>query len=274
MLNDLLQYTQNASEHGTQVDFFLEAAHWFMLILFVGWSLFFFYTLYRFWQKRQPKAQYAGLKSHASSHAEIGVIIVEAVLLLGFAFPLWAKQVNQFPPEGDNVVRVHAVAEQFGWTFHYPGPDGVFGSKRATFIKADSPRRMIGLDPNDPHGLDDVVSRTYMKIPVDRPVIIDITSKDVIHNYAIAHMRVSQDAIPGMSIPIWYTPVRTGEFEIICGQLCGAGHFSMKGILEVLSEEDYQKWYSSQVPKTENAPVAPQEETQADAPSALASSNP
>jgi len=106
MLNDFLQMTRNASEHGSQIDYFLEAAHWFMLILFVGWSIFFFYTLWKFWHRRHPKARYGGLQSHASSHAEIGVIIVEAVLLLGFAFPLWAKRVNDIPPEGENVLRV------------------------------------------------------------------------------------------------------------------------------------------------------------------------
>lgn len=256
MLNDLLKITENAAEHGTQIDFFLEAAHWFMLILFVGWSIFFLYTLYRFWGRRNPKADYQGVKSHASSHAEMSVIIVEAVLLLGFAFPLWAKRVNEIPPEGKGVVRIHAVAEQFGWTFHYPGEDGVFGAKNPLYISGANPRAIIGLDPNDPHGLDDVVSRTYMNVPVDRPVVVDVTSKDVIHNYAVAHMRISQDTVPGMRIPLWFTPVRTGEFEIVCAQLCGAGHYSMKGILEVQTEQAFQEWLKSKTPAA--APVAPE----------------
>jgi len=250
MLNDFLQMTRNASEHGSQIDYFLEAAHWFMLILFVGWSIFFFYTLWKFWHRRHPKARYGGLQSHASSHAEIGVIIVEAVLLLGFAFPLWAKRVNDIPPEGENVLRVHAIAEQFGWTFHYPGPDGVFGNKNPLFIKGGDPASLIGLDPNDPHGKDDIVSRTYMHVPVDTPIIVEATSKDVIHNYAIAHMRVSQDTIPGMRIPLWFTPVRIGEFEIICAQLCGAGHFSMKGWLVVQNAQEYSAWVASKTPQS------------------------
>lgn len=258
MLNDLLQITQNASEHGAQIDYFLEASHWFMLILFVGWTIFFFYTLYKFWHRRSPRANYGGLQSHASSHAEIGVIIVEAVLLLGFAFPLWAKRVNEVPPEGDNVLRVHAVAEQFGWTFHYPGKDGVFGAKNALYMGQESPRANIGLDPNDPHGIDDIVSRGKMNVPVNTPVVVEATSKDVIHNYAIAHMRVSQDTIPGMRIPLWFTPVRTGEFEIICAQLCGAGHFSMKGWLVVQKQSEYQEWLASKAPQ-EAAPEAPAE---------------
>lgn len=263
MLNELLKITQNASEHGAQIDYFLEAAHWFMLILFVGWTIFFLYTLYKFWHRRSPKANYGGLQSHASSHAEIGVILVEAVLLLGFAFPLWAKRVNEIPPEGDNVLRVHAVAEQFGWTFHYPGKDGVFGAKNALYIGGGSPREIIGLDPNDPHGKDDVVSRTYMNVPVNTPVVVEATSKDVIHNYAIAHMRVSQDTIPGMRIPLWFTPVRTGEFEIICAQLCGAGHFSMKGWLVVQKQSEFDAWLAGKAPKAKN--VAPPVEESAPA---------
>lgn len=247
MINDFLQMTKNASEHGSQIDFFLEACHWFMLILFVGWSLFFVFTLIKFWHRRNPRADYKGVTSHASSHAEIGVIIFEAVLLLGFAFPLWAKQVNEIPPEGEDVVRVHAIAEQFGWTFHYPGKDGVFGAKNALYI---SGANAVGLDPNDPRGKDDVVTRTYMNVPVDKPVVVEATSKDVIHNYAIAHMRVSQDTIPGMRIPLWFTPVRTGEFEIICAQLCGAGHYSMKGFLVVQKQSEFDDWLDSKTPKT------------------------
>ncbi len=254
MLNNLLHMTENAAEHGTQIDFFLEASHWFMLVLFVGWTIFFLYCCYRFWQRKNPKADYVGVKNHASSHIEVYVILIEAVLLLGFAFPLWAKQVNEIPPEGDNVIRVHAIAEQFGWTFHYAGADGVLGRKNPMFISAASPQAIIGLDPNDPHGKDDVVSRTYMNVPVNTPLIVDVTSKDVIHNYAVAHMRISQDAIPGMRVPIWFTPIRTGEFEIICAQLCGAGHFSMKGFLVVQSESEYQAWVES---KTPQKPVAP-----------------
>ncbi|MEM6884182.1 MAG: hypothetical protein AAF571_04065 [Verrucomicrobiota bacterium] len=249
MLNDLLQMTENASEHGTQIDFFLEASHWFMLVLFVGWSAFFFYTLYRCWERKHPKADYDGVKSHASSHIELYVIIVEAVLLLGFAFPIWAKQVNEIPPEGDNLLKVHAIAYQFGWLFHYPGEDGVLGRKNPIFMKGGSPQSEVGLDMSDPFAQDDIVSMQVMRAPVNTPIIVDVTSRDVIHNYAVAHMRVSQDAIPGMRVPIWFTPIRTGEFEIICAQLCGAGHYSMKGILNIQTQDEYDKWVASQAPK-------------------------
>jgi dipeptidyl aminopeptidase/acylaminoacyl peptidase len=103
------------------VDHMLELVHWIMLVLFVGWSIYLTIALIRFYRKRNPRADYTGVRGHASSHIEIGVIITEIILLLGFAFPLWATQVDQFPQPD---VRVNAWAQQFSWNFHYPGPDG------------------------------------------------------------------------------------------------------------------------------------------------------
>ncbi len=240
MLNELLGITENASAHGMYIDHMLELCHWFMLILFVGWSAFFFYTIWRFNKRRSPVANYTGVRSHASTHIEVGVVFVEAVLLIGFAFPLWAQRVsvNEFPDEKQAVV-VHVVAEAFGWNYHYAGPDGKFGPRRLDLIDANNP---IGLDFTAPQSQDDIVTRTTMVIPVNRPVIARLGSKDVIHNFAVKHMRVAQDTIPGMNIPVWFTAIREGEFEIICGQLCGAGHYSMKGWLEVVSAADYETW--------------------------------
>ncbi len=242
---------ENASVHGEQIDHFNELVHWFMLILFVGWSIFFFYTLWRFSQKRQKRASYSGLRGHASSHVEFGVIIFEAVLLLGFAFPLWAARVDtKSYPTGENVIRVNAIAYQFGWDFHYPGPDGEFGKRSASLVSVDNP---IGLDYKDPAAADDFVTKNKLTAPIDQPLIAEITSKDVIHNFAVKHMRIGQDAIPGLRIPVNFTPIRTGEFEIICGQLCGSGHYSMKAWLVIENEEDYLKWQDREVKSAQSA---------------------
>jgi cytochrome c oxidase subunit 2 len=147
---------------------------------------------------------------------------------------------------------VRVVAEQFGWNFHYAGPDGKFGKTDPQIIDGGN---LIGLDRNDPAAKDDVVTRTKATVTLGRPVILRLTSKDVIHNAAIPNMRAAQDTIPGMEVPIWFTPVREGEFEIICGQLCGAGHFSMKGLVEVLNPADYDKWMEGK--QKALLPVAP-----------------
>ena len=237
----------------------LEFCHWFMAFLFVGWTLYFLYTIYRFHRSRHPKADYHGVQSKASAHLEFSVVLIEAVLLLGFALPLWGKRVNgdQFPPNID-AVRIHAVAEQFAWNFHYPGPDGVFGRTSAEFVTSSNP---LGLDPNDPAGQDDIVSKNEMHLVNEKPTVIEITSKDVIHGLALEHMRISQDAIPGSKIPAWFKPIRMGEYEIICSQLCGAGHFGMRAIMKVEKKEEFDAWIKEQSdlqhPKKAEAAPAP-----------------
>ena len=129
--------------------------------------------------------------------------MIEAVLLLGFAIPLWAKRVNQFPP-GKEALVVHVVAQQFSFNYHLPGPDGQFGRRDASFVSNSNP---VGLDPNDPAGKDDIVTSGELHVPVNRPVIAELSSKDVIHDFFLPSMRIAGDAIPGSLIPIWFTPV-------------------------------------------------------------------
>lgn len=237
MLNHLLGQVPNASEHGFLIDNMLEFCHWFMLLLFLGWSTFFVYILLRFRKSRNPKADYHGLRSHASSHVEFMVVLVEAVILLGFALPIWGRRVNEFPKT--NVLRLHVIAQQFGWNFHYPGADGKFGKQDVSFVSASNP---VGLDPKDEAGKDDIVSINEMHLPVNTDVILDISSKDVIHSFMMPSMRVGQDAIPGQRVPVWFRPVRTGEYEIACAQLCGNGHYSMRGLCKVDTPAEFAAW--------------------------------
>lgn len=243
MLNKLLGLPMDASEHGINIDQMLEFVHWKILILFVGWSIFFVYVLFRFSQRRNPKANYYGAKTKVTTHLEVSVVVIEAVLLIGFAFPLWAKRVNQFPPAQDATV-VRATSQQYVWNFHYPGPDGVFGRQSPFLVTAAN---QIGLDYSDPAAKDDFVTLNDMHVPVDRPVIVQLMSKDVIHNFALVHMRIAQDAIPGSVIPMWFTPIKTGMYEIICGQLCGLGHYAMRAVLTVDSQEDFRNWADQKV---------------------------
>lgn len=235
----------------------LEFCHWFMLILFIGWSAFFLYTLFRFHRSRNPRANYHGVKSKASAHLEFSVVVVEAILLLGFALPLWGKRVNDFP-QGEDAIRVRVIGEQFAWNFHYPGPDGEFGRSDRQFLNASNP---LGLDPNDPAAKDDLVSKNELYLVNHRPVVLEISSKDVIHSLALKHMRQDQDAIPGLRIPMWFRPIRTGEFEIVCAQLCGAGHYAMKSLMYVVEQSDYDAWIKGliemQHPDLAAAPATP-----------------
>ena len=182
--------------------------------------------------------------------------MIEVVLLVGYAIPAWALRVTAFPSESEAVV-VRLIGEQFAWNVHYPGPDGRFGRTDIKLVSADNP---LGLDRRDPDAKDDITTINQMNLPVDRPILVQLSSKDVIHSLGLIEMRVKQDAIPGMTMPVWFIPNRIGEYEIACSQLCGLGHFRMRGFVTVQSAADYQKWYDDQEKELRPAtttPVAP-----------------
>jgi cytochrome c oxidase subunit 2 len=238
-INEWIGQTPVASEHGELLDHMLGLVHWFMLALLVGWSVFLVICFVRFRSSRSPKADYHGVRGHATTHIEVGVVIVEAILLLGFAFPLWARQADDYPQDPD-VVKVRALGEKFLWNFQYAGNDGNLGLWNPRLI--DGAQNPVGRDLTDPNGKDDFVSPTTLKLPVGRSVIVDVASKDVIHNLAMVPMRAAQDATPGVKSHMWFKPTRKGQWDIICGQLCGPGHAQMKAILEVIDAKDYDEW--------------------------------
>ena len=244
MMNKLLGLPVLASEHGAEVDKLILYVHYLMALLFVGWMCYFLYALYRFRATKSPKADYVGVKGHLSSYLEVGVALIEGILLIGFAVPLWAKVVDagDFPKESESTV-IRVTAEQFNWNFRYPGKDGKFGRQDIKFLSSTN---QLALDPTDPAGKDDIIPPVgSMNVPVNKPVLLQLTSKDVIHSFKLLPMRVTQDAIPGMSIPIHFRPNTVGIYPINCAQLCGLGHSGMKGTLNVMTQADFEKWLAS-----------------------------
>jgi cytochrome c oxidase subunit 2 len=243
-----------ASAHAADIDQMLVLVHWLMVVLFVGWALYFIYVLFRFRSGANQKASYTGAHGRFSKGVEAAVVVAEAVLLVGYAIPAWARRVRQFPPEREATV-VRVVGEQFAWNVQYPGPDGRFGR---TDVKLVSPDNPLGLDRSDPDAKDDVTTINQLNVPVGRPVLVHLTSKDVIHSFGLYEMRVKQDAIPGLEIPVWFIPtVTTAEmrqrlgkpdfdYEITCSQLCGLGHVRMRGFVTVQSAADFEKWMADQ----------------------------
>jgi cytochrome c oxidase subunit 2 len=243
-----------ASAHAGEIDQMMVLVHWLMLVLFVGWGAFFLYVLVRFRRGANPKANYLGAKGKLSKGLEVAVAVVEVVLLVFYAIPAWARRVQNLPSESEAVV-VRVVGQQFAWEVHYPGPDGKFGRTDVKLVSADNP---LGLDRSDPDAKDDFNSENQLHVQVNRPVLVHLSSKDVIHSFGLYEMRVKQDAVPGLQIPVWFIPTvstaemraRTGkadfDYEIACSQLCGLGHFRMRGFLVVDSADDYQKFIADQ----------------------------
>jgi len=241
MLNYLGMPVQ-ASTHAAELDQMTALVHWLMLVMFVGWGIFFVFVLFRFRASANPTASYTGAKGKISKGTEVAVAVIEVLLLVFYAIPAWAKRVKAFPAENEAVV-VRVVAEQFAWNIHYPGPDGRFGRTDVKLVSSDNP---LGLDRTDAAAKDDIATINQLNLPVNRPVLVHLSSKDVIHSFGLFEMRVKQDAIPGMQIPVWFIPNRVGEYEIACSQLCGLGHFRMRGFITIQNQADYDKWFADQ----------------------------
>src|SRR5712692_7692199 len=143
-----------ASAHAAEIDQMTSLVHWLMLVLFVGWGLYFVFVVFRFRSGANPKASYVGAKGKISKGTEVAVAIVEVVLLVFYAIPAWAKRVRPFP-SGSEAVVVRVVAHQFAWEIQYPGPDGKFGRTAPNLVTSDN---LIGIDRRDPDAKDDVVT--------------------------------------------------------------------------------------------------------------------
>jgi cytochrome c oxidase subunit 2 len=248
------------STAGPGIDEIIVLTHWLMLFLFVGWGAFFIVSLVKFRASKNPKADHEGVKSHLSSVLEVAVAVVEIVLLIGFAFPIWASRVNDVPNSAeDGAVHIRVIAQQFTWNIHYPGADGIFGETKVDLV--DEEENPIGLDRSSVGGSDDFYTINQMHIPVNRKIRVDLSTKDVIHSFKLPELRVGQDAIPGMSIPVHFEATMTSEeylqkmadtprkgkgLEIVCAQLCGLGHYRMRGYLTIDTEADYKSWLDSE----------------------------
>jgi len=255
-LGENLGFPINASSHGLVIDHMNGWIHWLMILLFIGWGVFFIVTLYKFGIKKSNEpADYEGVKNHYSTYAEYGVILFEIFLLIAFAVPVWSMVKTSVPEINNETIEVRVIAQQFAWNIHYPGADGKFGATSLDLV--DEEVNPVGLDRNSNHGADDIITINQMHIPVNKNIMVYLSSKDVIHSFSLPEMRVKQDAIPGYTVPIFFKATMTSDeflneikgsaregqgFEIACAQLCGNSHYRMKGYLTVESEEEFNAW--------------------------------
>lgn len=238
---------QAASSHAAEFDGVLAATHTEGALILLGWLALFVMMLVRF------RARPGGRTSAPAGRvwplvAIVAVLAGDVWLLAGSALPVWFRRATP-PAAGANEVRV--VAEQFAWNVHYPGPDGRFGRTDRALITAADP---VGIDRSDPPGKDDYVLIGVLVVPVDRPTVVHLSSKDVIHSFTLATMRVKQDVTPGLPVDTWFTPIATGSWELGCSQLCGLGHYRMRALFEVKSEVDYRAFVADEVARIEPPP--------------------
>jgi Heme/copper-type cytochrome/quinol oxidases, subunit 2 len=201
--------------------------------------------LFIVWRFRGRTRSATPAKRSAGGRLELVWTTATASLFLGLLFMgrhVWAGV--QFTPAPPNSEVIEVLAKQFAWTFRYPGPDGHFGRTDIHLINdaADNP---FGLDERDPFAKDDITSAT-LRIPVGRPVKLTLTSRDVIHSFFVRELRVKQDVVPGMQIPLHFQADTIGTYEVPCSELCGLGHHQMRTTVIVMAATEYERWKRGQ----------------------------
>ena len=227
-----------ASAHAASLDAVLRNIHWHMLVIFAAWSALFIVILIKFRRGANPEPRPGGARRLWPAVAIGAVIAGDALILTTQALPAWSARVAP-PPAHITPIEIRVTGEQFAWNIHYPGPDGAFGRTDNVLISASNP---VGIDREDAAARDDIGLLNILTLPVNRTIVIQLTSRDVIHSFTLNEMRVKQDALPGMTTRTWFTPTVTGDWEIACSQLCGLGHYRMRGEYHVVTTAGWEQW--------------------------------
>tara|TARA_B100001750_G_scaffold108093_1_gene85470 strand:+ start:1113 stop:1946 length:834 start_codon:yes stop_codon:yes gene_type:complete len=258
---EAFSFPELVSQNGGDIDGLIIAVHLLMLVLFVGWIIYYFVALWKFRASSNPKADYKGVKSKTITNSIEGAVIVAELVLVVVATYYWNFYVNKSDDfSDDSVIRV--TAEQFAWSARYPGADGKLGAQSKTLVSGANP---FGIDKTDPLGEDDIeVLKSDIVVPMkknkdgtSKSVTIDLASKDVIHCFKVLPLRVCQDVIPGLRIPIHFKPTKVGRYQVTCAQLCGDGHARMKGAVKVVDESEWDEWYKAEIEKKKPAGEKP-----------------
>lgn len=228
------------SAHAARFDGVLAAAHTEGALIFLSWLVVFAIILVKF-RARPGVAPGRPAGQRWPLVAIAAVVLGDVWLLAGSALPAWFARAVPAPA---GAAEVRVIGEQFAWNFHYPGLDGHFGRTTPTLITAADP---IGIDRSDPAAADDFVLIGILVVPVNRPTVVHLSSKDVIHSFTLATMRVKQDVTPGLPVSTWFTPITTGSWEVGCSQLCGLGHYRMRALFEVRTEAAWQAFVAEEV---------------------------
>jgi len=213
-----LRLPEGVSSYSGRVDGLFSLILWITGIIFVIVEFLLLFFLFRYRHRDGRRALY----THGNNRVEVVWTIVPAVICVVLALlsrRSWAEIKQQMPKDA---MQIEITGEQFAWNIRYAGPDGKLGTA------------------------DDIVTLNQLHFPVGRPVVATLRSKDVIHSFFLPEFRVKQDAVPGMSTRIWFDSMRVGHWEIACAELCGLGHYRMKGFVTVETPEEYEKWLAEQ----------------------------
>ena len=232
-------WTPVASNWGN-IDDTIILTFWVTGAVFVAVCLFMSYCVWAYRYRPDRKAEYKPedkkLEFRLTWLTALGV-----AALLAPGLVVW----NKFITVPENAFKIEVVAYQWGWNYRLPGDDGILGKTSVGLINDDNP---YGLDSNDPNSKDDIlVMDADLHLKINQPVKIELRSLDVLHNFYIPQFRAKMDTLPGIITYYWFTPEKKGEYEILCAEYCGTGHYAMRGVVKVDEEQDYSDWLAKQI---------------------------
>ncbi len=231
-------FTPIASNWGT-IDDTISLTFWVTGAVFVAVNLFMAYCVVRFRQREGSKAEYEPENKKLEVWL-VGLTTLGVAALLAPGLFVWANIV-EVPKDA---ALVEAVGKQWHWSYRFPGADGKLGAVDARHVSDQNP---FGMDPADRNGQDDIlVNSPEVHLPLGKPYKVLLRSIDVLHNFSVAQFRVKMDLVPGLVTYIWFTPTRPGTFEVLCEELCGIAHFTMRGRVIVEEQKAFQAWLSRQ----------------------------
>ncbi|HKV43342.1 MAG TPA: cytochrome c oxidase subunit II [bacterium] len=228
-----------ASVQGRVIDEYFYAILLATAIGFVATHIFLAVALMRYTARGKERA--AHWHEHLGAELTWTLVPGAAFIFLGILGVFTWSRLYSAPPANAQIVEV--TGRQFFWYIRYPGPDGKLARTDPTLISQSNP---LGLDPNDPATKANLVVTNELHLVAGRPVEVRIRSIDVIHSFFLPNFRVKQDAVPGRTVDIWFTPDKPGNYQIACAQLCGVGHYTMRGNVTVESQTAFEQWLQQQ----------------------------
>jgi cytochrome c oxidase subunit 2 len=225
----------NAAAHGVAID---RLMRWDIAAMT---ACFLLANILLVWLFLRPRREPSAPSTWSVELVPLGLLVVLYIVMAVTAEHLWARE--RFEGAAPAALHVEVVAQQFQWYFHYPGIDAAYGTSQPQLVNA-ALGNPIGLDPADQHGNDDIVA-SELVLPLNREVDLQLRSLDVIHGFFVPEMRLKQNAVPGATLHVHFTPIREGIYPILCSQVCGSGHARMQARMRVLSQSAYDAWLAS-----------------------------